>query len=60
MTPWFNRLKNETNKKYYDFLENVGSYSSDTVLQAHHIIPRFYLRSLQFLQDDEKNVNLAL
>lgn len=39
--PWFERLANETNKKYYDFLQNVRPYSPDTPLHSHHIIPKF-------------------
>nr|YP_009184809.1 putative HNH homing endonuclease [Jenufa perforata]ALO62927.1 putative HNH homing endonuclease [Jenufa perforata] len=57
MTPWFNRLKNEENKNYYDFLENVGPYESNIKLHVHHIIPRFCFDF--FLQESYKQTNLV-
>jgi hypothetical protein len=56
--PWFNFLKNEQNKKYYEHLENSGPYPPDTYLHSHHIIPRFCFQYFFLPEDSGQNLEI--
>lgn len=57
-----NNYKSDHNKRYFDFLKKCGPYPEGTLLQTHHIVPKycFKTKSNLFIESLENLKTLSL